>query len=121
MKSNYSVFQAFITCILIFFVIQYVLFENLQEVKNLPNIKSAIKRVKVSNKKALNNTVKKSTLKSTIKKCKAEIANKDKSAQETLNKTITSLDKAAACNLIHKNAAARKKSRLTKALNASNK
>ncbi len=87
----------------------------------MPNIKSAIKRVKVTNTKSINNTVKKSTLKSTLKKCKEGIAKKDASASESLKNAVISLDKAASDNIIHKNTAARKKSRLTKAYNAANK
>jgi len=87
-------------------------------VKRLPNIKSAIKRVKVSKAKTLKNTRRKSALKTTIKKCKEAIATNDASAKDILNDTFKSIDKAAAKNLIHKNTAARKKSRLAKALNA---
>jgi small subunit ribosomal protein S20 len=90
-------------------------------VKILPNIKSAIKRVRVSNKKATNNTVKKSTLKSTVKKCKEGIAKNDTAAPESLKNACVALDKAASDNLIHKNTAARRKSRLTKAYNAAKK
>jgi len=44
---------------------------NSQEVKNLPNIKSAIKRVKITKSKTLNNLIRKSALKTKIKKEKA--------------------------------------------------
>ena len=84
----------------------------------MPNIKSSIKRVEVSKKKTLKNTIKKSALKTAIKKCNEAIVNKDASAPSVLNATVKSIDKAAAKNLIHKNTAARKKSRLAKALNA---
>ena len=39
-------------------------------------------------------------------------------AREQLNKTVSRIDKVASKNTIHKNAAARKRSRLTKRLNA---
>ncbi|RCX16632.1 SSU ribosomal protein S20P [Anaerobacterium chartisolvens] len=84
----------------------------------MPNIKSAIKRVKVSQTKTLNNTARKSALKTAIRKCKEGIAKKEPTAAEALTEAIKALDKAAAKNLLHKNAAARKKSRLTKALAA---
>ncbi|MCX8131749.1 MAG: 30S ribosomal protein S20 [Clostridia bacterium] len=87
----------------------------------MPNIKSAIKRVKVTRVKTLKNTVRKSALKTTIRKCKESIAKNDSSAVAVLKDAIQALDKAAAKNLIHKNTAARRKSRLTKALNAANK
>jgi small subunit ribosomal protein S20 len=92
-----------------------------QEVKGLPNIKSAVKRVKVTRVKTLKNTIKKSALKTTIRKCKESIAKNDASSVEVLKDAIQALDKAAAKNLLHKNTAARRKSRLTKALNAANK
>lgn len=92
-----------------------------QEVKGLPNIKSAIKRVKVTEVKTLKNTLKKSALKTSIKKCKEAIAKKDASAAESLKSAVRSIDRAAAKNILHKNTAARKKSRLAKALNAVNK
>jgi len=85
----------------------------------LPNIKSAIKRVKITKSKTLQNTIKKSELKTAIKKAKEDIAKKDADASQTLKDAILLIDKAAAKKIMHKNTAARKKSRLTKALNAS--
>jgi len=90
-------------------------------VKILPNIKSAIKRVKVTKVKTLKNTMRKSALKTAIRKCKEAIAKNDPSAADLYKKATKALDKAAAKNLIHKNTAARKKSRLAKALSAANK
>lgn len=84
----------------------------------MPNIKSAIKRVKVTQAKTLQNTIKKSALKTTIKKCKEAIAKVEDTATETYKATTKAIDKAAAKNLLHKNTAARRKSRLAKALNA---
>lgn len=84
----------------------------------MPNIKSAIKRVKVTETKTLKNTIKKSALKTTIKKCKEAIAAGEGTAVEAYKNTTKALDKAAAKNLLHKNTAARRKSRLAKALNA---
>lgn len=86
----------------------------------MPNIKSAIKRVKTSEARRLQNKIKKSALRTSIKKAKEAIVNNDASAAEYLKNAIEALDKAAAKKLIHKNTAARKKSRLTKAFNAAN-
>lgn len=83
----------------------------------MPNIKSAIKRVKVSKAKTLKNTMRKSALKTVIKKAKTSIASKDSSATVSFKEAVQAIDKAAAKNLIHKNTAARRKSRLAKALN----
>lgn len=84
------------------------------EVKIMPNIKSAIKRVKVTEKKTAANKMKKSEMRTAIKKTKASIAEGNVSA-ETLKEAQATLDKAAAKGYIHKNAAARSKSRLAKA------
>lgn len=86
-----------------------------QEVKGLPNIKSAIKRVKVTETKSLKNTIKKSALKTSIKKCSEAIENNDANKAEIMKNTVQAIDKAAAKGLLHKNTAARKKSRLAKA------
>ena len=82
----------------------------------MPNIKSAIKRVNVNKSKALKNVMRKSALKTTIKKCRSAIASGD-GAESAFNKTASAIDKAASKNLIHKNTAARKKSRLARAIN----
>ncbi len=82
----------------------------------MPNIKSAIKRVKVIETKTLKNTIRKSALKTTIKKCKEAIATGENKT-DAYKAATKALDKAAAKNLMHKNTAARKKSRLAKALN----
>lgn len=87
----------------------------------MPNIKSAIKRVKVAEAKTLKNTARKSALKTAVKKCKEATVNNDGSASEALTNAAKLLDKAAAKKLIHKNTAARKKSRLAKAINAASK
>ncbi len=83
----------------------------------MPNIKSAIKRVKVIETKTLKNTIRKSALKTTVKKCKEAIATGENKI-DAYKAATKALDKAAAKNLMHKNTAARKKSRLAKAINA---
>lgn len=87
----------------------------------MPNIKSAIKRVKVNQTKALKNSMRKSALKTTIKKAKASIENNEATVAQSFTEAVKAIDKAAAKNLIHKNTAARKKSQLAKALNVVSK
>lgn len=82
----------------------------------MPNIKSAIKRVKVNEKKNLRNRMIKSSLKTTIKKFDAAVAEEPKQAQALLNNSFSALDKAVAKGVLHKNAANRKKARLAKRL-----
>ena len=84
----------------------------------MPNIKSAKKRVIISEKKAAGNASAKSSLSTSVKKAKVAIANNDETSAATVKAACVKLDKAAAKGLIHKNAAARKKSRMVKALNA---
>lgn len=85
----------------------------------MPNIKSAKKRVITSRKKAENNIVVKSSMKTAIKKSEKAIKANDKAlADENLQVAIKRIDKAQAKGLIHKNKAARCKSRLTKQTNA---
>lgn len=84
----------------------------------MPNIKSAKKRVKTSAKKRENNNVITARTKTSIKKFVKEVesGNKD-TAKEKLNVAVKNIDKAASSGLIHKNKAARDKSRLTKMMN----
>jgi len=85
----------------------------------MPNIKSAIKRVKVSEKRRLRNASQKSALRTAVKSFEtAAASNNVETAQAALIAASKKLDKAATKGLIHKNAAARKKSRLAKKLNA---
>lgn len=85
----------------------------------LANIKSAKKRVLVNRTKAERNKSIKSAVKTSIKKVEAAIAAKDKeAASAALLNAISTIDKAASKGVYHKNTAARKVSRLSKAVNA---
>lgn len=84
----------------------------------MPNIKSAKKRVIVTKTKTMQNKIFRTQLKTDIKKYQAALAAGDAAlAQETYKAAVKKIDKAAAREIIHKNAAARKKSQFTKALN----
>ena len=83
----------------------------------MPNIKSAIKRVNVSEKKAVANKSKKTAIRTTVKKAKANVA-AGENVEATLKATQKAVDKAAAKGHMSKNAAARTKSRLAKAAKA---
>jgi small subunit ribosomal protein S20 len=84
----------------------------------VPNIKSAIKRVKIIQTRTLRNAAAKSALRTAIKKFEQAIAsNNMENAKALLQNATRSLDKAVTKGIIHKNAAARKKSRLTKKFN----
>ncbi len=76
------------------------------------------KRVLVTKAKTLQNKMFRTQLKTDIKKYQAAVAAGDAAlAQETYKAAVKKIDQAAARNIIHKNAAARKKSQFTKALN----
>ncbi|WP_100406735.1 30S ribosomal protein S20 [Bacillus solitudinis] len=84
----------------------------------MPNIKSAIKRVKTNDKRRAQNISVKSALRSAIKNFEAKVEAGDATtAQSAYVEAAKKLDKAANKGLIHKNAAARQKSRLAKKLN----
>lgn len=84
----------------------------------MPNIKSAIKRVKTSKLRAEQNKAKRSELKTTIRHFNEALAQNSDNKQELLKTAIAKVDKAASRKLIHKNTASRKKSQLMKAFNA---
>ena len=88
---------------------------GITEVNNLPNIKSAIKRVKVTEKKNLRNRMIKSAMKTQIKKFETAVSASEADVK-LLSATQGAVDKAAAKGVIHKNAANRKKARLAKRL-----
>ncbi|TVY09107.1 30S ribosomal protein S20 [Paenibacillus cremeus] len=84
----------------------------------MPNIKSAVKRVKVSEKRRLRNASHKSALRTAVKAAETAVTNGNvETAKAALVAASKKLDKSASKGLIHKNAAARKKSRLAKRLN----
>ena len=84
----------------------------------MANIKSAKKRILVSRTKALRNQMQKSQLKTFIKKFNAAVTAGDKSAATELYPVvIKKIDQAVGRGILHKNAAARKKSQFTVKLN----
>jgi small subunit ribosomal protein S20 len=90
-----------------------------REVNNLPNIKSAKKRVKVIEKKTLQNQMFKTNFKTTLKKFEKAVEAGDKAqAAEAFKKAEKKLMQAAAKGTFHKNTVARKISRFERKLNA---
>jgi small subunit ribosomal protein S20 len=81
----------------------------------MANHKSAEKRVRQNSKRNEINRSNRSSLRTSIKKLRAAVASKDKTAStELLTPTISLIDKAVNKGILHKNTAARHKSRLTK-------
>ena len=83
----------------------------------MPNIKSAKKRVKVIAAKTLRNKSLNSSLKTSIKKANAAIDNKVNEKSEAVKVAVKKIDQAVSKGILHKNTAARKKSKLVKKLN----
>ncbi len=85
----------------------------------MANIKSAKKRILVTEIKTAKNKAIKSKVKTYVKKVELAVAQNDKAAaNEALTVAISEISKAANKGVFHKNTAARKVSRLTKAVNA---
>ena len=87
----------------------------------MPNIRSAKKRVRSNAKKRDVNTLVSSSMRTAIKNVEKTVVagNKDEAANK-LNIALQRIDKACTSGLVHKNKAARLKSRLTKAVNSMN-
>lgn len=84
----------------------------------MPNIKSAKKRVVVAETRRVRNVATKTAMKTQLKKFEAAIEDGNKKAAESeLLASISVLDKTAGKGVIHRNAAARRKSNLYKAFN----
>ena len=80
----------------------------------MPNIKSAKKRVLVSQTKAMQNKAAKSALKTDIKKFEAAVAEGNRSEADVAYKVaVKAVDKAVVKGLLHKSNAAHKKSSMT--------
>ena len=87
----------------------------------MPNIKSAIKRVSVIEKKTLQNNMIKSAYKTAVKKFEQAVqAGNKEDATKLFSVATKKVDQACTKGVIVKNTAARKKSNMAKKLNAMN-
>ena len=85
----------------------------------MANIKSSAKRALIIEKTTAKNRAAKSLMKTNIKKFDAAASGTDQDAAESAYKSaVKTVDRAATKNLIHKNKAARRKSAMTRKLNA---
>ena len=86
----------------------------------MANIKSAVKRARQNIKRRALNRYYRTSARSYIRKARTQIeGNELNEAEQTIRAAVKALDKAAQKGLIRKNNAARRKSRLMKALNKS--
>lgn len=84
----------------------------------MPNHKSAKKRVRQNEKRRAINRSNRGSLRTQIKKLRAAISGGDQQqSQELLGSTVSAIDKAVNKGLLHKNTAARYKSRMTAHIN----
>ena len=85
----------------------------------MANIKSAKKRILVNRTKAERNKSIRSAVKTAMKKVDTAVANKDRAAaQAALPQAVKAIEMAASKGVYHKNNAARKVSRISKAVNS---
>ena len=84
----------------------------------MPNIKSAEKRVEIARVRTERNKARKSIVKTSVRKYEELVAEgKVEEAQTQLKKVVKDIDMSVTKGVLHKNTAARKKSRLTRLLN----
>ena len=83
----------------------------------MPNIKSAVKRVSVIEKKTLENNMIKSAYKTAVKTFEAACEEDKKKAEAAFKEAVKKIDQACSKGVIKANTASRKKSNLAKKLN----
>ncbi len=98
-----------------------VLFSQFQrkESQTLPRTASAKKRLRSAAKRRERNRIFRTRARTFVKKTRRLIAQGElEEAQEAARQAVSALDRAAVKGIIHKNNAARRKSRLLRSLNA---
>lgn len=100
---------------IIFCISVNIMSEFQVEVNILANSKSALKRVRVSSKKKLQNSSKRSSLRKTMKRANTVIENEEKD-NEAILKAVKAVDQAVSNGIVHRNKGARDRSKLIKAL-----
>jgi small subunit ribosomal protein S20 len=88
------------------------------EEPDLANLKSAMKRLRSSERRKLRNRVYRGRARTAVKRARALIDNGQlEEGREAVRVAASALDKAASKGIIHKNNAARRKARLAQRLN----
>ncbi len=84
----------------------------------MPNIKSSVRSVKTDAERRAKNLAVKSTIRTVTRKVTESVnAGNTDTAKALLIKASSTIDKAASKGVLHKNAAARKKSRMARKIN----
>ena len=85
----------------------------------MPNTASAKKRIRQNEGRTLRNKVRRSSMRTAIRKVREAVEAGDKAAAQTLlHDAYKQIDKAARKHILHANKAANQKSRLTRTVNA---
>lgn len=84
----------------------------------MANTKSAKKSMRVQERRRTRNQMVKTRVRTAFKRAQSAVSGDDSEAGTKVVKAISELDKAVAKGIIHKNTAARKKSRLMKKVNS---
>ena len=85
----------------------------------MARIQSAIKNIRKTRRRRAVNAVRQGRLRSQIKKLRLLLAKKDAGgARRELQRTVSLIDQSIGNGILHRNAAARHKSRLTRQVNA---
>ena len=87
----------------------------------MANIKSAIKRIRQNEKRRLRNRAIRSKVRSSVKLVTSSIEEKAGTVGDAYLQAVRVLDKSVTKGVIHKNTAARKKSRLARRVAAASK
>ena len=83
----------------------------------MANTKSAIKRIKQSEKRRQRNRATRSTIRSAVKAAQAAAEAKLSESRAVVTEAIRTLDRAVSRGVMHRNTVARKKSALARKLN----
>lgn len=85
----------------------------------MARIQSAVKNIRKNRRRNAVNRARRSALRGQIRKLRALLARKDRDgARRALNATLSIIDRSVSKGIIHRNAAARYKSRLTRQVGA---
>jgi small subunit ribosomal protein S20 len=85
----------------------------------MANTRSALKRMRQSEKRRVRNAAVRTSVRTAVKTTRTSLAAASvEEARASLARAVQLLDRAVTKGVVHKNAAARKKSRLTRQLNA---
>ncbi len=106
------------SCIICYSLLVLQITTNGRRGVEMPNVKSAIKRMKTNEKRRIRNRIIKSHFKKAVKRVYLAMEQGDNEhISDLLKAALSEIDKAASKGTIHKNQAARRKSRLTLKVN----